>query len=148
MTSADRDEHAELQIRLRRAYEPPGPDDGQRVLVDRLWPRGVTKASLRLDAWMRNVAPSDGLRRWFGHDPARWLEFVRRYRRELAANPESLASLLEAARRGPVTLVYGARDQEHNEAVALKQVLEEAQALASGAAGGETTRKEAEGGAG
>ncbi len=146
MTNADHDEHAEPRVRLRRAYEPPGPDDGQRALVDRLWPRGVTKASLRLDAWMRDVAPSDELRRWFGHDPARWQEFARRYRRELAAHPDVLAPLLEAARRGPVTLVYGARDQEHNEAVVLKQVLEEA--LASGAAGGETTRKEAEGGAG
>src|SRR5690242_1479296 len=101
MTSADHDELVGERIRLRRAYEPPGPDDGQRVLVDRLWRRGVTKASLRLDAWMRDVAPSDELRRWFGHDPARWQEFARRYRRELASNPDALVPLLDAARRGP-----------------------------------------------
>ena|SRR5690349_13734309 len=144
MTNADHNEFADSRIRLRRAYEPPGPDDGPRILVDRLWPRGVTKAALKLDAWMRDVAPSDELRRWFGHDPARWTEFAERYRRELATHPTSLAPLLEAARRGPVTLVYGARDQQHNEAVVLKQVLEEALAPDDG----ETKRKEAKRGGG
>jgi uncharacterized protein YeaO (DUF488 family) len=114
------------RVRLRRAYEPPGLDDGQRFLVDRIWPRGVTKADLKIDGWLRDVAPSDELRRWFGHDPARWTEFAARYRQELAAPPEALARLVEAARRGPITLVYGARDKQHNEAVVLKEVLDAA----------------------
>jgi uncharacterized protein YeaO (DUF488 family) len=113
------------QIRLRRAYDPPTPVDGRRILVDRLWPRGLTKNAVHLDAWLKDVAPSTELRRWFGHDPAKWTEFERRYRQELAARPEALAPLLDAARAGPVTLVYGAKDELHNEAVVLKAVLEE-----------------------
>jgi uncharacterized protein YeaO (DUF488 family) len=112
-------------VRLRRAYVPPTPDDGTRILVDRLWPRGVSKAKAALDLWARDVAPSTELRRWFGHDPARWKEFKRRYLKELNAHPEALRPLLEAAAKGPVTLVYGARDKEHNEAVVLRQFLEE-----------------------
>ena len=107
------------RIRLRRAYEDPSPDDGYRVLVDRVWPRGRTKQELRLDAWARNLAPSTELRRWFGHDPARWQEFQARYHQELA-DPERAQALdalaAEAARVGRVTLVYGARDREHNQA--------------------------------
>jgi uncharacterized protein YeaO (DUF488 family) len=117
--------NALARIQLRRAYEPPTPDDGQRILVDRLWPRGLTKEAVHLDAWLKDVAPSTDLRRWFGHDPAKWTEFERRYREELAARPEALAPLLDAARSGPVTLVYGAKDERHNEAVILKAVLEE-----------------------
>jgi uncharacterized protein YeaO (DUF488 family) len=112
-------------IRLRRAYDPPGPADGRRILVDRLWPRGLSRQAARVDLWLRDVAPSADLRRWFGHDPARWSEFRRRYRAELAANPTALAELLDVARRGDVTLVYGASDERHNQAVALKEVLDE-----------------------
>jgi uncharacterized protein YeaO (DUF488 family) len=113
------------RVRLRRVYELPTPEDGRRILVDRLWPRGVSKARAALDAWAKDVAPSSDLRRWFGHDPARWEEFKRRYRQELAAHPEALRPLLEAAAEGPLTLVYGARDERHNEAVVLQRVLEE-----------------------
>ncbi|HEU5432795.1 MAG TPA: DUF488 family protein [Thermomicrobiales bacterium] len=114
------------RIKLRRACEPPRPDDGRRFLVDRIWPRGVTKAELRLDGWRRDLAPNDDVRRWFGHDPARWDEFAARYRQELAAHPDALAPLLDAARNGPITLVYGARDERHNQAVVLKAVLDAA----------------------
>src|SRR5690606_5976338 len=113
------------RIRLRRAYEPPARGDGYRVLVDRGWPRGVDKATLALDEWCRDVAPSTELRRWFGHDPARWEEFRARYRRELEGNPH-VARLAALAARGRVTLVYGAADTEHNQAVVLRGVLLEA----------------------
>jgi uncharacterized protein YeaO (DUF488 family) len=112
-------------IRLKRAYDSSAEDDGMRVLVDRVWPRGVKKEDLNIDDWTKAVAPSPELRRWFGHDPARWNEFQRRYRQELASRQAALAPLLEAARRGNLTLVYGARDTEHNQAVVLKQVLDE-----------------------
>ncbi len=114
-------------VGLKRAYDEAGPGDGYRVLVDRLWPRGVKRENLRLDAWLKDLAPSPELRRWFGHDPARWEEFRRRYREELSS-PERrrmLAELAERLRRGPVTLVYGARDEKHNGAVVLREVLEE-----------------------
>ena len=111
-------------IRLKRAYEAAGADDGKRVLVERLWPRGVRKASLRLDAWSREAAPSDDLRRWFGHDPAKWSEFQRRYAAELRNHESAWKPLLEAARRSRVTFVYSARDPTHNNAVALKRFLE------------------------
>jgi uncharacterized protein YeaO (DUF488 family) len=112
------------QVRVRRIYEPATPEDGYRVLVDRLWPRGVSKERAALDLWAKDVAPSTELRRWFGHDPARWQAF-RRYRQELAAHPEALQPLLKAAAKGPLTILYGARDTRHNEAVVLQQVLEE-----------------------
>ncbi len=112
-------------IRIKRAYEPPAPGDGRRYLVDRLWPRGVARESLALDGWLKDVAPADELRRWFGHDPARWPEFQRRYQRELdAASPELIQPLLAAAAAGDVTLVYGARDAEHNNAVVLRDYLQ------------------------
>lgn len=110
-------------IKLKRAYEPPARGDGTRVLVDRIWPRGVSKGAAALDHWLKEVAPSTELRRWFGHDPARWTEFRRRYRSELAQHPEALAGLRRLARGGPLTLVYGARDTEHNEAVVLRELL-------------------------
>ena len=113
------------RIRLRRAYDPPVPEDGRRVLVDRIWPRGITREAARVAAWLPEVAPSSALRRWFGHDPARWIEFRRRYRSELAANPGALDPLLAAARQGVITLVYGARDERHNQAVVLREVLED-----------------------
>jgi uncharacterized protein YeaO (DUF488 family) len=114
---------AQAPIAVRRAYEPPTPADGQRFLVDRLWPRGLTKAAVHADAWLKDVAPSTELRRWFAHDPAKWPEFEERYRQELAARPEALARLLDAARQGPITLVYGARDEHRNEAVVLREFL-------------------------
>jgi uncharacterized protein YeaO (DUF488 family) len=110
-------------VLLKRAYEPAAPGDGQRFLVERLWPRGVRKADLRLDGWLKDVAPGPELRRWFGHDPDKWPEFRRRYFAELRSSEDALAPLREASRRGPVTLVYGARDTEHNAAVALREYL-------------------------
>ena len=112
-------------IRLRRAYDARARDDGTRFLVDRIWPRGVRKDELDIAAWPKEVAPSTGLRQWFGHNPERWNEFQRRYRSELASHQDALVPLLDAARRGNVTLVYGARDTQHNQAVVLKQVLDE-----------------------
>jgi uncharacterized protein YeaO (DUF488 family) len=111
-------------IRVKRVYEPAADGDGKRILVDRLWPRGARKASLRLDAWTKDVAPSTPLRRWFGHEPSKWNEFRKRYFAELRSNEKTLGPILEAARSGRVTLLYGARDREHNNAVALKQFLE------------------------
>ena len=111
-------------IRTKRVYDPPVSEDGRRFLVDRLWPRGVKKEGLELDAWLKDVAPSDELRRWFGHDPAKWEAFQRRYFAELETKPEAWLPLLEACREGTVTLVFGARDEEKNHAVALKSFLE------------------------
>lgn len=113
------------RIWIRRAYDPPTRNDGYRVLVDRVWPRGVSRDDAKLDAWMRDVAPSDELRKWFGHDPDRWDEFRRRYRDELRDHEDDLAHLVDLTERGRVTLVFGARDEEHNQAVALREVLEE-----------------------
>ncbi|HET7055141.1 MAG TPA: DUF488 domain-containing protein [Thermomicrobiales bacterium] len=113
------------RIKLRRAYESASPSDGTRFLVDRLWPRGLTKAAVAVDAWLKEVAPSTELRKWFAHDPARWLTFEERYRRELAAHPDALTPLLDAARAGPITLVYGAKDEQHNAAVVLREFLGE-----------------------
>jgi uncharacterized protein YeaO (DUF488 family) len=112
-----------MDIRLKRAYEPATASDGYRVLVDRLWPRGVSPEKARLDAWERAIAPSTELRRWFGHDPARFDEFRRRYVDELAAQSATLRELRRHARKEPLTLVYAARDTEHNEAVVLAQLL-------------------------
>lgn len=105
-------------VRLQRAYDDPGADDGYRVLVDRVWPRGRTKESLRLDEWARDLGPSTELRRWFGHDPARWTEFQARYHAELAdpSRSKALDVLADRARHGRLTIVYGARDTEHNQA--------------------------------
>jgi len=112
-------------IKTKRVYEPPEPDDGARFLVDRLWPRGLKKAALQLNGWLKDAAPSQELRRWFGHEPEKWGEFQRRYFAELDARPEAWQPLLEAAQRGNVTLLFGARDAEHNNAVALKMYLAE-----------------------
>jgi uncharacterized protein YeaO (DUF488 family) len=114
-------------VRLRRAYDEPAPGDGYRVLVDRVWPRGRTKERLRLDDWARDLGPSTELRKWFGHDPARWAEFQARYRAELADpdRAQALDALAERALRGPVTLVFGARDPEHNQAVVIADELEQ-----------------------
>ncbi len=112
-------------IKLKRVYEPAGSGDGTRFLVERLWPRGIKKTSIRMDSWAKEIAPSDGLRRWFSHDPAKWGEFCCRYFGDLNTHPDAWQPLLEAARRGTVTLLYSSHDQEHNNAVALKQYLEE-----------------------
>jgi|SRR5581483_5655347 uncharacterized protein YeaO (DUF488 family) len=111
------------KIKLKRAYERPTRDDGLRVLVDRLWPRGVRKADAAIDQWMKDVAPSASLRQWFGHDPARWVEFRQRYRKELKEHDKEIDELRGLARHGPITLVYAARDQTHNEAVVLRDFL-------------------------
>ena len=113
-------------VRLQRAYDEPTPDDGYRVLVDRVWPRGRTREHLRLDAWHRELGPSTALRRWFGHDPARWDEFRGRYHAELAtpAAAAQIDELAERARHGRLTLVYGARDTEHNQARVIAEELE------------------------
>jgi uncharacterized protein YeaO (DUF488 family) len=111
-------------LRLKRAYEPVSRADGMRVLVERLWPRGVSKAELHLDGWIKDVAPSTELRRWFSHDPEKWPEFRARYFRELDSRPESWRPLLSAVRRRTVTLVYSSHDEEHNNAVALKDYLQ------------------------
>lgn len=118
-------EPREIGLRVKRAHEPPAANDGYRVLVDRIWPRGTRKEGLALDAWVKALAPSDDLRRWFGHDAERWGEFVRRYREELLA-PEAEAILDDLARRaslGPVTLVYAAQDPAHNHALVLLQAI-------------------------
>lgn len=110
-------------IHIKRAYEPPAPDDGTRILIDRLWPRGVKKETLALSQWNKELSPSTALRQWFGHDPARWLEFRRRYAAELLPHAEQLDILRALARQGTVTLVYGAHDETHNNAVALREFL-------------------------
>lgn len=112
-------------IRIKRTYEPAARGDGRRLLVERLWPRGMTREALDADAWLKDVAPSTSLRKWFDHRPERWQEFRRRYRKELSANRESWAPILSASRRGTVTLLYSARDVEHNGAVVLREYLVE-----------------------
>jgi uncharacterized protein YeaO (DUF488 family) len=112
-----------MDIRLKRAYAPPERSDGYRVLIDRLWPRGVSKEQAHLDEWTPELAPSNELRRWFGHDPARFAEFRRRYLDELKAQQEKLRELRRRAREETLTLVYGARDTEHNDAVVLAELL-------------------------
>ena len=113
-----------MTIRLKRVYEKPNKDDGIRILVDRLWPRGLTKQKAALDLWLKEIAPSTELRKWFGHDSEKWKEFQRRYRAELKSHPDEVKLIKGKAREGTVTLLYGARDQEHNEAVVLQQLLE------------------------
>jgi uncharacterized protein YeaO (DUF488 family) len=112
-------------VQIKRAYEEPVGSDGYRVLVDRLWPRGVTKESAKLDAWAKDIAPSPELRRWFGHDPERFREFARRYASELRAGPAPplVADLVRRAKLGTVTLVYAARDEEHNGAAVLRELI-------------------------
>ena len=112
-----------MTVHLKRAYEPPAMSDGYRVLIDRLWPRGVTREKARLDEWARELAPSSELRRWFGHDPARFSEFRRRYAEELSTHEDKLQELRQRAREHTLTLVYGARDTEHNDAVVLAEIL-------------------------
>jgi uncharacterized protein YeaO (DUF488 family) len=112
-------------IQIKRVYEPAAKSDGARFLVERLWPRGISKEALHMSAWVKDVAPSHELRQWFNHDPAKWEEFQRRYHAELAGNPEIWQPLLAAAKTGEVTLLFSARDLEHNNALVLKACLEE-----------------------
>jgi uncharacterized protein YeaO (DUF488 family) len=112
-----------INVRLKRAYDAPGPGDGPRLLVDRLWPRGVSKSEAAIDEWVKDIAPSAELRKWFGHDPARWGEFRERYAKEIQGHPDLLEHLRSLAREGPITLVYSARDEIHNDAVVLRQVI-------------------------
>ncbi|MDP3183046.1 MAG: DUF488 domain-containing protein [Desulfobaccales bacterium] len=111
-------------IRVKRVYQEPESQDGLRILVERLWPRGLTKEQARADLWLKEVAPSPQLRTWFGHDPYKWAEFCRRYRAELEERLDLLAFLRQKSREGTVTLIYAARDEEHNSALALKAFLE------------------------
>ncbi|GAB3459829.1 DUF488 domain-containing protein [Massilia terrae] len=111
------------KVRLKRAYEAPGPDDGTRILVDRLWPRGVAKADAALDLWEKELAPSTELRQWFNHEPSRWDEFQIRYAGELRQHAEAVERIRTLARKGTVTLVYAAKDELHNDAVALRAFL-------------------------
>ena len=114
-----------MKIKLKRAYAQPSQYDGYRILVDRLWPRGFTRETLKIDQWMREVAPSDALRKWFSHDPKKWEDFLKRYKEELNTN-EAFQKLVELVKnKETVTLVYSAKDEEHNQAVALKMFIEE-----------------------
>ena len=113
-----------MRIHLKRVYDPPAKEDGYRVLVDRLWPRGLRKDEARIDLWLKDIAPSAELRRWFGHDPDRWQEFKRRYFRELKQQGDALSALKQRARAGGLTLLYAAKDTENNNAAALKEYLE------------------------
>lgn len=110
-------------IRLKRAYEKVEKGDGVRILVDRLWPRGVSKAKLKLDRWGKDIAPSDALRKWFGHDEKRWSDFKRKYKSELKKHTKELAELRSLSKKKTVTLVFGAKDESHNQAVVLKEML-------------------------
>lgn len=113
-----------MKVRVKRVYEGADKGDGRRVLVDRLWPRGLTKEKAAVDLWLKEIAPSTELRKWFGHDPEKWGEFKKRYRAELGKNTEAVDRLREEISKGAVTLLYGARDQEHNEAVVLQSWIE------------------------
>jgi uncharacterized protein YeaO (DUF488 family) len=113
-----------VSIRVKRVYDKPDKTDGQRVLVDRVWPRGLTKEEARIDQWLKEIAPTTALRKWFGHDPARWTEFKKRYAKELNDRPEKIEQLAREARKRTVTLLFGAQDIEHNNAVALKEYIE------------------------
>jgi uncharacterized protein YeaO (DUF488 family) len=121
-------------ITIKRVYEPREPGDGYRVLVERLWPRGLSKERAAVDLWLKEVAPSPELRRWFGHRPQRWVEFRRRYRDELRYRPGELLELRELALRGPLTLVYASRDETHNAARVLKELMDEEAGGAAAAA--------------
>jgi uncharacterized protein YeaO (DUF488 family) len=112
-----------MKLRIKRVYDNPAKDDGTRILVDRLWPRGLTKQKARVDVWLKDIAPSTELRKWFAHDPEKWYEFITKYKMELDENNDQTAILKEYLKQGPVTLVYGAKDESHNEALVLKQLL-------------------------
>lgn len=112
-----------MKLQLKRVYEKPAKEDGMRILVDRLWPRGLTKEKAAVDLWLKEIAPSTELRKWFDHDPGKWNEFKKRYRQELKNNKEQVAILKGHLKEGPVTLIYGAKDEQHNDAIVLKELL-------------------------
>lgn len=112
-----------MKVNIKRVYEKPSKKDGARILVDRLWPRGLTKEKASIDLWLKDIGPTTELRKWFGHEPSKWKEFQKRYRHELAKNKEQVSLLNEQLKKGVVTLLYGARDEEHNEALVLKKWL-------------------------
>lgn len=112
-------------IKLKRVYEKPSKEDGLRVLVERLWPRGFTKERASVDLWLKDIAPSTELRKWFGHDPAKWEQFCKRYRVELEQRKDAVNLLKQKSEEGTITLVYAARDEKHNSAIALKEILEQ-----------------------
>ena len=112
-----------MKIQIKRVYDEPSETDGKRILIDRLWPRGVSKAKAKVDLWLKAIAPSTPLRQWFGHDPGKWGEFKKRYKDELDHNSEAVAQLRALMAKEKVTLVYGAKDQEHNDAVVLQEYL-------------------------
>jgi len=113
-----------MNIRIKRVYEEPDKDDGVRILVDRLWPRGLTKEKARVDLWLKEIAPSTELRKWFAHDPKKWKKFRGRYETEIRHKDDLIKVLNQKAREGTITLIYGARDEKHNEALVLKHILE------------------------
>jgi uncharacterized protein YeaO (DUF488 family) len=117
-----------MKVLIKRVYEKPSSTDGQRVLIDRLWPRGLTKEKANVVLWLKDIAPSTELRQWFGHDPAKWSEFKKRYSAELKANKDVVGQLAALVKNGKVTLVYGAKDEEHNDAVVLQEYLEKEEA--------------------
>lgn len=125
-TNPHRSLNGSSDVQIKRAYEPRSEQDGKRILVDRLWPRGLTKEKAAVDLWLKDIAPTTELRKWFGHDPARWEEFQKRYRDELKKNAGLVSVLKREAESGAVTLLFGAKDEEHNEAVILRSVLESA----------------------
>ncbi|HSR13011.1 MAG TPA: DUF488 domain-containing protein [Thermodesulfobacteriota bacterium] len=112
-------------IKIKRAYEPPAPGDGTRILVDRLWPRGITKEKAKISEWLKELSPSTELRKWYAHDPAKWPEFKKRYRKELAGREDEIRRLRDAARKGTVTLVFSSKELEINNAAALKEIIGE-----------------------
>jgi len=111
-----------MKLKIKRVYDKPAEEDGTRILVDRLWPRGLTKQKAKVDVWLKDIAPSTELRKWFAHDPEKWKEFIKKYKQELHENNEQAAILKEYLKQGTVTLVYGARDEVHNEALVIKEV--------------------------
>jgi len=111
-----------MKLKIKRVYDKPAEEDGTRILVDRLWPRGLTKQKAKVDVWLKDIAPSTELRKWFAHDPEKWKEFIKKYKKELHENKEQAAILKEYLKQGTVTLVYGARDEVHNEALVIKEV--------------------------
>src|SRR5579871_402791 len=113
-----------MKLTIKRVYDEPNANDGTRILIDRLWPRGLSKKKARVDLWLKEIAPSSELRKWFAHDPAKWVEFQSRYRDELRQHRAELAQLKGEAAYGPVTLLFGAKDEEHNEAVILQKLLQ------------------------
>ena len=116
-----------MNIRIKRVYEEPDKDDGVRILVDRLWPRGLTKEKARVDLWLKEIAPSTELRKWFDHDPKKWKSFRGRYETEIRDKDDLIKVLNQKAREGTITLIYGARDEKHNEALVLKHILEKSE---------------------